>query len=83
MYHWIMTGLWSDPRRGGVTQSTLNGTVEPVAGETRQDLYNRLLDTFAEAKQIPSTMDLAVVFFSLEANELPGARRFSPRLMRK
>jgi len=65
-YHWVIT--LQQPIRNGYTNSTNHGTVTAAPGETRQDLYAKTLG--AVTSQNPRLDGAAVMFFSLEPNEL-------------
>lgn len=62
-YHWVIT-IW---RLGQGTMRTRWGTVTPTPGETRGQLYDRLREDLREPEPY------AVMFFSLEPDELPLA----------
>jgi hypothetical protein len=63
MYHWIITLMW-----GGGSYGTLTGTAL-LGGKTRTEVYMGVL---TEARrQTGAPADAAVMFFSLEPDDLP------------
>ena len=71
-YAFILTGQYTPP--GGSTQIfTLDGTLTPATGTTRQETYQHIVKSARERIQIPGAESVFVLFFSLEPNRLDGA----------
>ncbi|MEV0492371.1 MULTISPECIES: hypothetical protein [Streptomyces] len=67
LWHWIITISWHDAT--GDRLETFDGTVNLLAGESRQRLFSHLRCT-AIRKAAVKGDDAAVVFFGLEPDEL-------------
>ncbi|MCX4780072.1 hypothetical protein [Streptomyces sp. NBC_01264] len=63
--HWIITLQW--PADDGLHTKTMDGTIEPNAGATRQAIYS---DAYEFAAQHMGAKDAAVLSFILEPDEL-------------
>ncbi|MEU3667551.1 hypothetical protein [Streptomyces virginiae] len=63
--HWIMTLQWS--AADGLHTKTMDGTVEPNPGATRQDIY---ANAYEFASKHMGAKDAAVLSFTLEPDEL-------------
>ncbi|MFC4050047.1 hypothetical protein ACFOY4_10160 [Actinomadura syzygii] len=67
-FFFIITLLY--PAYSGMAYFTRKGTVTAKPGETRQDLFNKILASVHSSVDEPGIRQANVVFFSLEANEL-------------
>jgi|tagenome__1003787_1003787.scaffolds.fasta_scaffold17969193_1 hypothetical protein len=67
-FHFIMTA--THPAHNGFATVTYSGVYVPISGETRADIYTKILDDLAKEIRVNRP---SVVFFSLEPNELSAA----------
>lgn len=70
-FHFIITLLFPGPNGTGMGYVTRNGTVSAQPGETRQDLFSKVLDHVCNTVNEPGVARSNVVFFALDRNELP------------
>lgn len=65
-WHYVLTLAWAKGKYFELT--TFEGSVAPLPGHSRQELFNHLYDSSVKrAKEGP---DAFVIFFSLEPDEL-------------
>lgn len=63
--HWIITLQWQTP--DGLATKTMDGTIDPNPGATRQDIYQ---GAYRFASEHLAATDAAVLSFTLEPDEL-------------
>ncbi|MCP9949281.1 hypothetical protein [Actinomadura madurae] len=71
-FHFIITLLFPGGNGRGMGYVTNNGTVSALPGETRQDLYRKVLEYMRDTVNAPGIAHANVVFFALDPNELPA-----------